>query len=261
MLIRSNYTNFQQYPLPFMEKLEKQQRLDRLLEAIVLEYIKTAKPVGSQTLVEEYGFDYSAATIRNDMAALEQHGYISQPHTSAGRVPTEQGYQYYIQHLLHRRELGQQQKQALAQATQHEQHHRERRIKQLAQTIAELSGETVVISVSGDDYYYTGIAQLFRKPEFTEQIDMLARIGDVFDHLDEVMAQVQRQLRNEVEVLIGQENPVSDQCSMVVTEYGDAQGPAPRGMVSIIGPMRMDYDTNIAILRYIESIMNHHYDR
>lgn len=244
-----------------MEKLEKQQRLDRLLEAIVLEYIKTAKPVGSKTLAEEYGFDYSPATIRNDMAELEQQGFVTQPHTSAGRMPTEQGYQYYIQHLLQRRELNQQKKQALAHAAQHEQDHRDRRIKQLAQTIADVSGETVVISVSGDDYYYTGIAQLFRKPEFAEQTEMLAHIGEVFDHLDEVMARVQRHLRQEVDVLIGQENPVSDQCSMVVTEYGSADHGTPRGMVSIIGPMRMDYDTNIAILQYIESVMNHHYER
>lgn len=70
-----------------------------ILKLIVEEFIKNAKPVGSQTLIDAYNLDYSSATIRNEMFSLEEDGYIEKPHTSAGRVPSAKGYRYYIEHL------------------------------------------------------------------------------------------------------------------------------------------------------------------
>ena len=66
-----------------------------ILKLLTEEYIKTAMPVASQTLVEKYGLDFSPATVRNDLAELEEGGYIQQPHTSAGRIPTELAYRYF----------------------------------------------------------------------------------------------------------------------------------------------------------------------
>ena len=71
----------------------------RVLRAIVQDYVQTSEPVGSKALVERHSLGVSPATIRNDMAALEDEGFIAQPHTSAGRVPTDQGYRYYVDHL------------------------------------------------------------------------------------------------------------------------------------------------------------------
>ena len=70
-----------------------------ILKLIVEEFIKTAHPVGSNTLIEQYHLDYSSATVRNEMFSLEEEGYIEKPHTSAGRVPSIKGYRYYIEHL------------------------------------------------------------------------------------------------------------------------------------------------------------------
>jgi heat-inducible transcriptional repressor len=74
-------------------------RQDEILKYIVEYFIKTAEPVGSKTLMEAYGLAYSSATIRNEMNALEKLGYIEKTHTSSGRVPSEKGYQYYVEHL------------------------------------------------------------------------------------------------------------------------------------------------------------------
>ncbi len=71
-----------------------------ILKAIVEEFIQTAEPVGSKTLVDKYGLPYSSATIRNDMAQLENLGYLEKPHTSAGRVPSNKGYQFYCENIL-----------------------------------------------------------------------------------------------------------------------------------------------------------------
>ena len=76
------------------------QRMVDILKAIVDEFVSTAEPVGSKALVEKYNLPYSSATIRNDMAILEQLGYIEKPHTSAGRIPSNKGYQYYCENLL-----------------------------------------------------------------------------------------------------------------------------------------------------------------
>ncbi|HOR20524.1 MAG TPA: heat-inducible transcriptional repressor HrcA [Bacilli bacterium] len=74
-------------------------RRDKILKLIVDHFIKTAQPVGSQTLLDEYHLEYSSATIRNEMNALEVDGFIEKPHTSSGRVPSSKGYRYYVDNL------------------------------------------------------------------------------------------------------------------------------------------------------------------
>ena len=75
-------------------------RKKQILQAVIEEYINTAEPVSSGTLVEKYGLDFSSATIRNEMADLEKEGYLEKPHTSAGRIPSVKGYRFYVDELL-----------------------------------------------------------------------------------------------------------------------------------------------------------------
>lgn len=88
-----------------MSSLSERQK--NLLILIIRDYIETAQPVGSKRLVEHYRLDLSSATIRNEMAALTEMGYLRQPHTSAGRVPTEEGYRYFVSQMMHQAELPQ----------------------------------------------------------------------------------------------------------------------------------------------------------
>ena len=81
-----------------MEKLTSRQK--KILSLIIHEYIRSAEPVGSRYLVERFGLDFSPATLRNEMAALTESGYLRQPHTSAGRVPTEEGYRFFVGQLM-----------------------------------------------------------------------------------------------------------------------------------------------------------------
>lgn len=81
-----------------MTSLSERQKL--ILALVIRDYIETAQPVGSQRLVEHYGLEFSSATVRNDMAALTEAGYLRQPHTSAGREPTEDGYRYFVRQLM-----------------------------------------------------------------------------------------------------------------------------------------------------------------
>src|SRR6266568_1595733 len=78
---------------------ELDDRKAAILRAIIERYVESAQPVGSQTVTAAAGLGVSAATVRNDMSMLEREGYIAQPHTSAGRIPTDRGYRYYVDHL------------------------------------------------------------------------------------------------------------------------------------------------------------------
>jgi heat-inducible transcriptional repressor len=86
-----------------MKDLSKRQKM--LLMMVVRDYIDTAQPVGSRRLVERYHLGISSATVRNELAALTEMGYLRQPHTSAGRVPTEEGYRYFVSELMNQAEL------------------------------------------------------------------------------------------------------------------------------------------------------------
>lgn len=105
---------FDNAPLPDLSE-----RQEVVLSLIVREYIRTVQPVGSKTLVENFDLGVSSATVRNDMVALEQYGLIYAPHTSAGRVPTKQGYRYFVQRLLKAVGLTQQEQAHIAQEFQH----------------------------------------------------------------------------------------------------------------------------------------------
>ena len=143
-----------------MEKREQ-----NLLACIVKEHIKIARPVSSGLLVKEYKLDLSPATIRNEMAKLEKQGYVYQPHTSAGRIPTEKGYKFYVENLLETKKPKKIIKDVLNTINQKIRKDRETLIKEIAKKAAEYSKETIIVAFSPTNIYYTGIANLFGQPE------------------------------------------------------------------------------------------------
>jgi len=108
------------------------ERCQKILEAIIEEYIATAQPVGSKALTRNYGIKLSPASVRNVMAELEELGYLVSPHTSAGRIPTEKGYRFYVDTLLHVIDLEKSQK------NQIERHYRQHGL-QMADMLREAS--------------------------------------------------------------------------------------------------------------------------
>ncbi|MBP5279500.1 MAG: heat-inducible transcription repressor HrcA [Erysipelotrichaceae bacterium] len=113
-------------------------RMVEILKAIVDEFVATAEPVGSKTLVDKYGLPYSSATIRNDMATLESLGYLEKPHTSAGRIPSNKGYQYYCQYLL-KKDVDEEVKYALANIFDKRSANIEDAIKESCKIVSEMT--------------------------------------------------------------------------------------------------------------------------
>src|SRR3989338_4006969 len=191
------------------------ERQSSVLEAIVREYIRTAEPVGSLAVTERYDIAASSATIRNDMADLEDNGFIHQPHTSAGRVPTEKAYQYYVDNFLRDVDVPRQEEKALRQLWSMDEMSREI-LKLTAKTVASFSTESVFLAFDRHDVYYTGLANLFGQPEFVDQ-GQVQSVSVMIDRLDEAVADIYHSLRGEVQVLIGQKHGFGRQCSVIVT--------------------------------------------
>lgn len=231
-------------------------RQSKLLKSIIEEYIKTAEPVGSNLLVEKCFKNISSATIRSEMSELEKQGYIVQPHTSAGRIPTEAGYKFYIENFLMRNCESNASTYAKASVDKKLRKcenylkmgvHEISNTKAIAKRIAEISGEAVIVTFSKDDVYYTGISNVFSQPEFREY-DLAFGFTSIFDHLDEVISEIYDDITSEVEVRFGEENPFGADCGLIITKSRNK-------LLAIIGPIRMDYRRNINLLRYAKTLI------
>ncbi|MFA5155033.1 MAG: hypothetical protein WC453_01220 [Patescibacteria group bacterium] len=218
-----------------------------LLETIIKEYVKSAQPVSSGVLVDKYKLDISPATVRNEMMELEDEGYIYQPHTSAGRVPTEAAYELFLADIMDqkkRRDLKEAELKALEQSFRRE----EVGYKQTAKAIAELSGGAVFWAFHKNDLYYTGLANLFAQPEF-KQVDIVCDVSGVIDRLEEIIDNVFEDLNDGEQVLIGSKNPFGNFLSAVLVKYKQNN---QHGVFGILGPLRMDYGRNLALAQFIK---------
>ena len=118
----------------------------KILEAIINDYVATAEPIGSRTIAKKYNLGISSATIRNEMSDLEELGLIVQPHTSAGRVPSDKGYRLYVDHLMHSRELTGDEAKMLKEVINQNVSHIDYLMKQTAKALSMLTNYTTVVS-------------------------------------------------------------------------------------------------------------------
>lgn len=228
------------------------QRQFGLLAALIKEYVQLAKPVSSNALVGGENLDFSPATVRNDLMALEEAGYLHQPHTSAGRVPTEKAWLWYVQHELVTKEIPKRNRENLRQVVQSYRHVHDELMRHIAKTMAEIIRETVIVATTPTHTYYTGLAHLFAQPEF-EESDLTLQVSRAIDHIDDVMANMFASIDDDVRVLVGKNNPFGEDCGAVVTTYHLPH--QPHGVIGILGPMRQDYGEHVAMVKYAKELL------
>jgi heat-inducible transcriptional repressor len=123
-----------------------------ILQAVVEAYIETAQPVGSSVVARMPGISVSSATVRNEMAALERDGYLAQPHTSAGRVPTEAGYRFFVDRIgAHSGRLGELDARRVRSFFEHARGEIEQRLQATSQLLADLTSYAAVVIGPGQD--------------------------------------------------------------------------------------------------------------
>ena len=231
------------------------QRQQEVLKAIIELYTETAEPVGSQVLLDNFDFDVSSATLRNDMVFLEVEGYLYQPHISAGRIPTDQGYRFFVEAMaeraLSREDQSRLQKELLMLKAKHA-----RLGRSTAKLLSAFSGNLAITgSTEHEGLYDFGMKEMLDKPEFRD-IDDLCRLVETLDSLDDTIERITENMKaGETRIFIGGENPIHgiENCSMIVSPYQTAEGTA---VLAIIGPKRMDYAKNKSLIEYMSRLLS-----
>lgn len=232
-------------------------RKHAILQAIIKEFIETAEPVGSQTIVLSYHFGVSPATIRNEMADLEEQGFITQPHTSAGRIPTDLGYRLYVDEIADN-EIAQRQAEKTLQKIlhNHAQHKAREKIYDAVSILAQAS-ENVSFATLPDNQrtFFLGVSNVLRQPEFSRDPLRASQVVEVLEDTDNFVNILRKlDINDEVKIFIGRENilPKIQSCAMMITTYNLG---GYEGYFGLLGPTRMKYPFNRAVLKNIKSLL------
>lgn len=212
------------------------ERQKKILQAIVEQYAEVASPVGSSLLAKVFGV--SSATIRSEMAALERGGYIKQPHTSAGRIPTDKGYRFYVNELQEQPALAptKHAERALSARVQ-DAGLPEQTIRNAVDTLVELT-HNLGIATIGNQLYMSGLSNLFNQPEFLAT----GRVQEVARLLDNLEPWLREAAPNEpLSVYIGAENPIGRgaECSLIISRFRSPYSDS--SYIGVLGPTRQSY--------------------
>ncbi len=207
-----------------------------ILAAIVEQYAEVASPVGSSLLAKVFGV--SSATIRSEMAELERMGFIAQPHTSAGRIPTDKGYRFYVNNVAAAQTAPTDRRAERALATRVEAGGLpERTIRNAVDTLVELT-HNLGLATIGDQLYMAGLGNLFGQPEFASG----AHVQQVARLLDNLEPWLREAAPNKpLSVYIGAENPIgrSAGASLIISRFRSPY--SDHSYIGILGPTRQNY--------------------
>jgi len=220
-------------------------RKELILNTIIKEHIKTGVPVGSEVLVDKYKLDISSATVRNEMAELEEAGYIKQPHISAGRIPTEIAYNLFIKNLAEKK-IAKIEVKIFDKLLKDKD---ELSFKQTAKALAKISNNAVFWAFHRHNLYYTGISNLLAQPEFA-QTELIYDISQIIDRVDEIIDDIYSKLKAGPQIFIGSTNPFGNFCGTILTKYKLADN---IGLFGLLGPIRMDYEKGLSLVKFINN--------
>lgn len=240
-------------------------RQEDILFAIIEEYAELATPVGSVTLAKL--FNVSSATIRAEMARLEDYGYIAQPHTSAGRVPTDAGYRHYVNKISERPDEVEHLSQVSQKSTDSEkplersqrvlevrinsQSRADFAIRGAVDSLVELTGNLGLATI-GDQLYMSGIARLFTQPEFLDT-NRVQAVAKLLDNLEPWLREAAP--GQPLSIFIGQENPIgkTSQVTLIISRFRSPY--SDRSYIGVLGPTRQNYARVMSLVRRAGAIL------
>lgn len=231
-------------------------RQAKLLSTIIEQYAEVAAPVGSVLLAKL--FNVSSATIRNEMSELERMGYISQPHTSAGRIPTDKGYRFYVNHITEAEPSSvlDESRNTRAIATRVENSGEPAQaIKSAVDSLVQLT-HNLGLATIGNQLYIAGYSNLFGQPEFLDPLHS-REVANLLDNLEPWLREA---APNEaLNVYIGRENPVgrSAGVSLIISRYRSPY--SDHSYIGILGPTRQSYRSVMGLVeqtgRTLEAVL------
>ena len=224
------------------------ERQMKILETIIEQYAEIAVPVGSVTLAKLFGV--SSATIRSEMSRLEEMGLITQPHTSAGRIPTDKGYRLYVNGITEAQmtELPSGVNRSARAIEAYVNSHTDKAdkaIRSAVDSLVELTGNLGFATIGGE-LYMSGIGALFSQPEFVEgrHVQSVARL---LDNIEPWLREVSP--NQPLNVFIGSENPIgkSSGATLIISKF---ESPfSSKSYIGVIGPTRQNYARTMQLVR------------
>lgn len=228
------------------------ERQAKILAAIIEQYAEVAVPVGSVTLAKLFGV--SSATIRSEMARLEEAGLIAQPHTSAGRVPTDKGYRFYVNQITEVNQtplqLDRGARAIEARVSTHGDR-ADRAIRSAVDSLVELT-QNLGLATIGDELYLAGIGNLFSQPEFLQGTNTQS-VARLLDNLEPWLREA---APNEpLNVYIGSENPIgkTSGASLIVSRFRSPY--SDRSYIGVLGPTRQSYARVMGLVRHAGAML------
>ncbi|MBU0574240.1 MAG: heat-inducible transcriptional repressor HrcA [Candidatus Margulisbacteria bacterium] len=232
---------------------ELSDRKKQILEAVIADYIDTAVPVGSFTISKHYIKQSSPATVRNELADLERLGFITHPHTSAGRIPTDLGYRYYVDHIMETKTVSGKEISLVKTGIRKIGHGLEDVFKGVARVLSSMLNYVTVFVRFGKQkqVYSAGMSNMLKQPEF-KNIEQARQMLETLEHEDMLSEVMEEYLKQKaLDIRIGHENKLDNlqELSVIVAQYNFRDN--ERGAFGIIGPTRMNYSRVSSVLSYI----------
>jgi heat-inducible transcriptional repressor len=226
-------------------------RKESILEAIVREYIETGLPVGSLLIARKYSFPFSPATIRAEMSELERANFLTHPHTSAGRIPTEKGYRYFVNMIEQEERLLDREGLVARKRLESFESSFDRQLETASRVLSELT-RNMGFAGTRDELYSHGLGNLFSYPELLDPIRVL-KTAELIDNLTGLIRELP--INFGTKILIGSEVPIGKAagCSVVISEFDTSLG--GYGYLGIVGPTRMSYEKSLSAINEIKIIL------
>ena len=225
----------------------------QILAAIIEQYAEIAAPVGSVTLAKLFGV--SSATIRSEMAKLEELGLIMQPHTSAGRIPTDQGYRFYVNQITALNETQPLQldrgTRAIEARVNNHSDRADRAIRSAVDSLVELT-HNLGLATIGDQLYMNGMGNLFSQPEFLQGNHAQA-VARLLDNLEPWLREAEP--NEPLNVYIGSENPIgkSSGASLIISRFRSPY--SDHSYIGVLGPTRQSYGKVMRLVRHAGAML------
>ena len=231
------------------------ERQKSILSAVVQEHVRTARPVASEDIWKRFDFDCAPATIRNEMLLLDQLGFLEQPHVSAGRIPTDKGYRFYVDNFTDDANLSKIEQDLLENAFSKLSH--DAFIKQFGKTAAHITQSFVAIgSFEARPMYETGLSEILEEPEFEDlgRIRLFSKFIGAFDEHIKTLLEATSDDEDEEIIFIGAENPLRNAREYTIMISRWEHGSGSDGFIASVSPRRTDYKKNRAFLREIKEL-------
>ncbi|PIY71285.1 hypothetical protein COY88_01080 [Candidatus Roizmanbacteria bacterium CG_4_10_14_0_8_um_filter_35_28] len=232
------------------------QRQVDILKTIIKEYSETGEAVGSEILEKKYKLGVSPATIRNEMVELAKKDYLKKTHFSSGRIPSAKGFRFYIKHLMKQKDLSTTDEVAYKNSIWDERNETHRLLSQATKILSQKTGLLSLVTTNLGDVYYSGMANLLTQPEFLDlnlSRTLFGRLDEV-SYWERILDEFQK-MEEEIMCLLGEEDfhdPIFESCASV---WGEFEGKNIKGIVGVVGPKRMYYDSIIPQIKYFSNLI------